>query len=83
VRPRRTRETNHVFRLPGGNEDNDLWVRTGQTADGTPWSESTWELDADQGAELAAGATIRLRIYSAGCPPLALYLGPPMRELAR
>ena len=44
LRPRRTHASNEVKRLPGGNEDNDLWARVGET-DGEPWIESTWQLD--------------------------------------
>jgi hypothetical protein len=82
MRPRRTKHTDSVFSLPGGNEDNDLWVRRGSTDD-TPWIESTWELDDEERAAIAAGGTIQLRTWGVGTPPLALYVGPSMEELAR
>ena len=77
MRPRRTAETDKVFRLAGGNEDDDLWVKQGST-DGTPWLQSTWELDDDERLAIATGATIELRVYGEGTPPVSLAVGAPL-----
>jgi len=77
MRPRRTSVSNCVFRLAGGNEDNDLWARRGST-DGEPWIESTWQLDDDERAAIAAGGTVELRVYGDGTPPVSLAVGPPL-----
>ena len=82
MRPRRTKHTQKVFSLPGGNEDNDLWVRHGET-DGRHWLESTWELDDVERAAIAAGGTIQLRTWGVGTPPVSIVVGPSMDELAR
>jgi hypothetical protein len=82
VRPRRTPQTDVVFRLSGGNEDNDLWVRRGST-DGDPWIESVWELDDDERAQVAAGATVELRVYGTSTPPVSLAIGQPLDERRR
>jgi hypothetical protein len=74
MRPRRTPTSTTVFRLAGGNEDNDLWVRQGDT-DGEPWIESVWELDEDELAAIAAGGTIELRVFGRGTPPVSLAVG--------
>lgn len=74
MRPRRTPETTVVFRLVGGNEDNDLWVKYGST-DGAPWIESVWELDDDERQAVAAGGTVELRVFGRGTPPVSLAIG--------
>lgn len=79
MRPRRTHETNKVFLLPGGNEDNDLWVKTGST-DGEPWIESFWELDEQDKELIATGSAIVLRTWGTGHPPVALYVGDPIKK---
>lgn len=75
MRPRRTVDTDVVFQLPGGNEDNDLWVKRGSTADGHAWLESYWELTDQERELIATGSAIVLRTFGAGSPPLALYVG--------
>lgn len=44
MNPRRTHESNFVFRLEGGTEDNDLWVHRGLDEDQIPVICSVWEL---------------------------------------
>lgn len=78
MKPRRTPDSTTVFFL-GGNEDNDLWLKQGST-DGEPWLESVWELTDRERGEVTAGATIVLRTWGTGTPPLALFLGPSMQE---
>lgn len=48
LKPRRTHLSNDVYRLRGGNEDNDLWVRKGVTEDKHPIICSTWVPTEDQ-----------------------------------
>jgi hypothetical protein len=79
VKPRRTPETTVVFRLRGGNEDNDLWVKRGQQG-GMTFVESVWELDDEERAAIAAGGTVELRVYAAITPPVSLAIGPSLEE---
>ena len=79
MRPRCTPETTVVFRLQGGNEDNDLWGKRGRE-DGFPFVESVWELDDDERAAIAAGGTVELRVYTEVTPPVSLAIGPSLEE---
>jgi hypothetical protein len=79
VKPRRTPSSSLVLSLPGGNEDNDLWAERGAT-DGTPWIESVWELDDDERAAIAEGATVELRVWSFSTPPVSLAVGPSIDD---
>ncbi len=76
MRPRRTVETHVVFALPGGNEDNDLWVKRG--TDRQPWIESFWELTDEERQAVADGGAVVLRTWGTGHPPVALYVGDPI-----
>lgn len=69
MRPRRTPTTRLVFTLPGGTEDNDLWVRVGES-DGAPTLESVWELTPVERRAVADGANIVLTVFGAGMPPV-------------
>jgi hypothetical protein len=71
-----------VFRLAGGNEDNDLWVTKGAT-DGEPWIESVWELDDDELAAISRGGTIVLRVWGTGTPPVSLIVGASLADRRR
>lgn len=71
MKPRRTPTTDTVFRLEGGNEDNDLWVRTGEE-DGAPTLTSVWSLDADERAVIADGGCVTLTTFGAGTPPVRI-----------
>lgn len=75
MRPRRVPNSNIVWRLQGGTEDNDLHAR--QTL---AYIESVWELTDDERAEIASGATIELRVYSRTTPPVSLAVGPSIAE---
>jgi hypothetical protein len=72
ARPRRTHESNHVFRLPGGTEDNDLWVLKTEDVDGNPCIRSVWEPNDEERAALARGDNIYLVTWGNGTPPLAM-----------
>lgn len=71
MKPRRTPSSNQVFRLEGGTEDNDLWVRHALEA-GVPTINSVWELTDEERAAIAAGANIELTVWGTGTPPVAL-----------
>jgi hypothetical protein len=69
LRPRRTHDSNTVWRLAGGTEDNDLWAQN--LPDGRVIS--TWVPTDEQRARIAAGANIDLCVWG-GQPPVALFL---------
>lgn len=71
MRPRRTPASNQVFRLPGGNEDNDLWL-TNVELEGHPVLVSVWELSDEERARIAAGDNIQLLVWGPGHPPVQL-----------
>lgn len=74
MRPRRLPGYEGVFRLQGGNEDNDLFVKRG-TKDGVPFSDSVWELTENEREIVANGGTVELRVYGVGHPPVSLVVG--------
>lgn len=78
MRPRRTPETHDVFRLEGGNEDNDLWVSRKTDEFGNRVLESVWQPSAEELEVLAAGGCVRLVVWGPGTPPVAVgvYDGP-------
>jgi len=79
MRPRRTIDTDLVLQLPGGNEDNDMWAKVGET-DGQPWIESYWELSPKDLAELIDDGCIVLRLWGNVHPPIAMYVGEPIQR---
>jgi hypothetical protein len=72
MKPRRTILSNAVFSLPGGNEDNDLWVMRDEHADGSPLVRSCWVPDDEERKAIADGANIELIVWGAGHPPVAM-----------
>lgn len=71
MKPRRTPRSNQVFTLPGGTEDNDLWVER-TTSEQGPCIRSVWELTARERADIADGANVYLIVWGTGTPPVAL-----------
>lgn len=71
MKPRRTPHSNQVFTLPGGNEDNDLWVER-TTSEQGPCIRSVWELSDDERHRVAAGENVYLVVWGTGTPPVAL-----------
>lgn len=71
MRPRRTPTSNKVFRLPGGTEDNDLWVHAHHD-DGNVVIDSVWEPTEEEREQIAEGANIELRVWTAITPPVSL-----------
>lgn len=83
MRPRRTHLSNRVFRLEGGNEDNDLWLHRDNA--GETLLRSCWVPTDDERREIAAGANLELIVWGEDHPPVAIGvvnypLGAPPRE---
>lgn len=76
MKPRRTVTSNHVLSLPGGNEDNDLWVTVGPASpeDQSPVICSTWELSAEERERVAAGENVELIVFGTAHPPVQMRL---------
>jgi hypothetical protein len=67
MRGRRTHTSNKVYSLPGGTEDNNLWVR--QTEQ---YIASVWEPTPAERKLLAEGHNIELKVYGQGLPPMSM-----------
>lgn len=72
MRSRRTWFSNCVFRLPGGTEDNDLFVNQGHDGDGVPIIRSVWVPTEEERLALAAGAAVELVLWGTVQPPVAM-----------
>lgn len=72
MKARRTHRSTTVFRLPGGTEDNDLWVEPMAAEDGSPVLGSTWEPTAEERQAIADGANIELLVWGEGTPPVCV-----------
>jgi hypothetical protein len=72
VRARRTHNSTRVFKLPGGNEDNDLWVYDLEDNHGHNIIASVWEPTKKERAAIAEGENIRLLVWGSGIPPFAM-----------
>lgn len=71
MKPRRTVRSNQVFRLPGGTEDNDLWVeRTSE--EGAPVTNSVWVPTDDERRAIMTGSNLELTVWGDGHPPVGL-----------
>jgi hypothetical protein len=67
MKPRRTEISNQVFSLPGGTEDNDLWLHN----DGERLI-SCWQLTDEERSAIADGALIELVVWGQGAPPVTI-----------
>lgn len=76
MKPRRFPAANKVFRLLGGNEDNDLWVEQATFTDGTPYIRSVWELTDEERRQVAEGHNICLVVVGMGTPPVQMQVTP-------
>ena len=74
MRARRTHNTSRVFRLPGGTEDNDLWVYDIVDGEGNHVIASVWEPSRKERDLIFAGENIRLLVWGDGIPPFAMDL---------
>lgn len=69
AKPIRTPDTNLVYKLPGGTEDNDLpCVR--EVVGGTPVICSTWQLDTDELVRVTETGCVDLAIWGEPIPPV-------------
>jgi hypothetical protein len=87
VKPRRTVYSNAVFSLPGGNEDNDLWLMRDEHTDGSPLLRSCWVPTDEERKKIAEGANIELIVWGGGRPPVSMGvvsypLGAPKAEVS-
>jgi hypothetical protein len=77
LRPRRFFSANKVWRLEGGNEDNDLWAMNHTVDDAVcgeaPAVTSVFVPSDSQREEIAGGANIALTVIG-GQPPVMLRL---------
>lgn len=80
MRPRRTPMSNRVWRLPGGNEDNDLWVTEGRLDNpgdpmhGAPEIRSVWEFTPEERTAIAAGENLSFSVLGPVMPPISMYV---------
>lgn len=72
MKGRRTHNSTRVFRLPGGNEDNDLWVYDIVDNVGNHVIASVWEPSKKERERIANGENIRLLVWGDGIPPFAI-----------
>lgn len=72
MRPRRTPSSTTVFRLIGGTEDNDLWVRQDHSSDGSPVIASVWEFTDQERELIAQGWNLQLEVWGTGHPPVSM-----------
>lgn len=72
MKPRRTYESQRVLRLPGGNEDNDLWVSLKRDEDDHAIISSVWEPTPEERQRIAEGANIELCVWAIKTPPVLL-----------
>lgn len=72
MRPRRTERTKTCLELPGGNEDNFLWMEEAVSAEGHSVMVSYWEPNEEERAAIAAGKKICLLVWGGSHPPVAM-----------
>lgn len=72
MRPRRTHESQKAISLPGGNEDNDLWVCLKRDDNNYPVLTSVWEPTAEEREKIANGENIELMVWAVKTPPVAV-----------
>lgn len=71
MKPRRTHDSNKVYSLSGGTEDNDLWTEVVEGDGGFLNITSVWEPTDAERRELAEGANVALTVLGAQ-PPVGL-----------
>jgi hypothetical protein len=72
MKARRTHLSDKVFRLVGGNEDNDLWVFADRDAEGNNVIRSTWVPTDEERQRIADGSNIELLVWGTGHPPVTM-----------
>jgi hypothetical protein len=74
VKARRTHLTNRVLVLPGGTEDNDLWVYDLPDDHERNVQATVWVPTDEERQRIAAGENIRLLLWGTRHPPVAMDL---------
>lgn len=72
LKSRRTARSTGVLKLPGGNEDNDLWMEKREDDGGNPMVWSTWVLTDEQRKQVTEGSNITLLVWGETTFPLAM-----------
>lgn len=81
MRARRFHAANKVYELPGGNEDNALWVQLLLVQDSTlgvrVTTRSVWQFTDEERERIAAGENVSLYVINNGeQPPVLLEVTP-------
>lgn len=76
MRPRRFPLANTVYRLPGGTEDNDLWVEKGTDGPDAPYLRSVWVPTKSERQAIADGQNISLWVWSHQTYPVGMSITP-------
>lgn len=71
MRPRRTPRTRDCLELPGGNEDNYLWMERA-SMEGAPVMLTYWEPTAEEIARIVGGEKIVLIMWGTVHTPVAM-----------
>lgn len=72
MKPRRTHFTNRVFTLPGGTEDNDLWVYDIPDDNENNVIASVWVPTDEERERIAKGENVRLLVWGRNMFPVAM-----------
>lgn len=72
MKPRRTVHSTRTLSLPGGTEDNDLWIYDLPDDEHMNVMCSVWEPSAQERDAIAKGENIRLLVWGRGHPPVAM-----------
>jgi hypothetical protein len=72
MKPIKTPETNVVFKLPGGTDENNLPVYMGNNEHDEKVIISTWELSDEERKVIAEGGMVSLCVWGDGTPPVSL-----------
>lgn len=72
MKPVTTPETNALYHLVGGTEENDLPVEKGNGPDEGPYTISEWVLTPPEREAIACGGRIQLMMRTHAVPPTAI-----------
>lgn len=74
MRPRRSVKSDKPLTLPGGTEDNDLWIEIKGDGNDNPVLCSVWQPSAEERERIAKGENIELQVWGAKHPPVNVNL---------
>lgn len=81
MKPIKTPETNIVFNPAEGDEEHvEPMFAVARPEDAVPSIESTWDLTADERAQVAEGALIELGVAATTPPPVGMMVVAPFCE---